>query len=315
MHRIIYLYLVFIVSVVNLTFGQQGIISSEIVIQNDSITLPGTLIYNTTIAEQTLVIFVHGSGNVDRNGNQASMGANPNYIKQLSDSLTLKNITFYRFLKRSATASNIKFMMKDMRFDAFAEDLNLIIDKFKEDKRFSSITLIGHSQGSLIAMLANQTHIDKYISLAGPSQSIDHSIIAQVKLQNGDSIANIVKSHFVELSETGGIENIDKNLMAMFNKPTQPLLSSWIKFNPSEEIKKIKIPILILNGDTDLQVYIDDVELLHSANPKSKLVIIKNMNHVLKTIIKDSDNLPSYRTSSFALSKELVSTIEAFVKK
>jgi pimeloyl-ACP methyl ester carboxylesterase len=304
-----------VISVVNLTFGQEGIISSEILIQNDSIVLPGTLTYTTNISKQPLLIFVHGSGNVDRNGNQASMGATPNYIKQLKDSLTIKDIAFYSFDKRSATASNIKFMMKDMRFDAFVEDLNLVVDKFKDDKRFSSISLIGHSQGSLVAMLANQTNIDKYISLAGPSNSIDHSIIAQVRLQNGDSIANIVKSHFKELSETGSIEKIDPNLMTLFNKPTQPFFASWMAYNPSEEIKKLKTPILILNGDKDLQVYLNDANALHEANSESKLVIIKNMNHVLKHIEKDSDNLTSYRIPSYPLSTQLIFEIENFVKK
>lgn len=314
-HRIIYLYLVFILSVVQLTFGQQGIISSEILIQNDSIQLPGTLTYNTNIAAQPLVIFVHGSGNVDRNGNQASVGANPNYIKQLRDSLTIKDIAFYSFDKRSATASNIKFMIKDMRFDAFVEDLNLVIDKFKDDKQFSSITLIGHSQGSLVAMLSNLEHIDKYISLAGPGHSVDKSMIAQVRFQNGDSLANIVEAHFKELSQTGTIENIDKNLMGLFNKPTQPFIMSWMTYNPSEEIKKITLPILVLNGDKDVQVSLEDAKALHDANPKSKMVIIKNMTHTLKTIEKDSDNVSSLIRSDFPLSTELVYEIETFVKQ
>jgi len=294
--------------------GQDGIISEDILITNDSIQLPGTLSYTAGSKSQPLVIFVHGSGNVDRNGNQLGVNSNANYIKQLSDSLVSRQIAFYRFDKRSATASNIPFIMKDMRFDAFAEDVNLAIDHFKNDQRFSSIILLGHSQGSLVAMLANHEDVAKYISLAGPSGSIDQAIITQVRERNGDSLAKIVESHFKELKETGSVAEVDPNLIALFNKPTQPFMASWMKYNPSLEIKKLTIPVLILNGDKDLQVSIADAEALHASQPNSKLVIIKKMNHVLKTIDDDLDNFVSYSKPDFPLSTQLVDTITAFIK-
>ena len=294
--------------------AQDTITSEDILIMNDSIQLPGTLTYNAKLKKQPLVIFVHGSGNVDRNGNQG-MAASGNYLKMLNDSLAQRDIAFYRFDKRSATPSNIKFMMKDMKFEGFVDDMNLVINKFKDDKRFSSISIIGHSQGSLVAMLVDHTHIDKYISLAGPSRSIDKILVEQIRFQNGDDIALKVESHFKELAEKGSIEDIDPMLMGLFNKPTQPFLLSWIKYNPSEEIKKLKLPILIINGTKDIQVLPIEAEKLHSANPKSKLVIIDKMNHVLKIIEKDEDNMASLMTPDFKLSEELVDVIEIFIKK
>jgi len=294
--------------------AQDTITSEDILIMNDSIQLPGTLTYNANLKKQPLIIFVHGSGNVDRNGNQG-MAASANYLKMLNDSLAQRDIAFYRFDKRSATPSNIKFMMKDMKFERFVDDMNLVINKFKDDKRFSSISLIGHSQGSLVAMLVDHTHIDKYISLAGPSDYFDKLFIEQIRLQNGDTIANKVQSHFKELKEKGSIENVDPMLISLFNKPTQPFLLSWMTYNPSEEIKKLKLPILILNGNKDMQVSTTEAENLHSANPKSKLVIIDKMNHVLKIIEKDEDNMASLMTPDFKLSEELVDVIESFIKK
>jgi pimeloyl-ACP methyl ester carboxylesterase len=297
------------------TLAQDSITSEDLVITNDSIQLPGTLSYNSQLKSQPLVIFVHGSGNVDRNGNQAGMNVNPNYIKMLNDSLVSRGIAFFRFDKRTATPSNLKHIMTDMRFEGFVEDINLTIDKFKNDERFSSITLIGHSQGSLVAMLADHSHIDKYISLAGASESIDNIMVKQVKQQNGEAIGNMVDAHFKELSEKGSIENVDPMLLSLFNKPTQPFMLSWMNYNPSEEIKKLKLPILILNGSKDLQVPISEAEHLHAANPNSKLVIIDNMNHVLKTIEKDEDNLASYMSENFKLSADLVKSIETFIKQ
>ena len=67
----------------SLTNGQSKITSEEILIKNDSIELPGTLTF--TKAKTPLVIWVHGSGNVDRNGNQAGVNIKANYIKQLAN--------------------------------------------------------------------------------------------------------------------------------------------------------------------------------------------------------------------------------------
>lgn len=312
--KTLYLYLFFIVGIISSGNSQNGVLSEDILITNDSILLPGTLTYHANLKKQPLVIFVHGSGNVDRNGNQAGVNMNASYIQQLSDSLVSKNIAFYRYDKRSSTASNIPFMMKDLHFEAFIEDVNLAIDHFKMDKRFSSIVLIGHSQGALVAMMANLDAVDKYISIAGPSTSIDRTLIDQVRARNGDSLANIVSSHVKELKATGGIAEVDPNLMSIFNKPTQPFMASWMTYDPSEEIKKLRIPILILNGDKDLQVAVADAEALHKAQPNSKLIIIKNMNHVLKTIVDDYDNFISYSKPDFPLSSQLVAAISMFIK-
>lgn len=303
-----------IIGVTNQLLAQDNFATEEVLIMNDSIKLPGTLSYNSDLKSQPLVIFIHGSGNVDRNGNQG-IAANANYLKMLNDSLVERDIAFYRFDKRSATPSNIKFMMADMKFEGFVDDMNLVINKFKDDKRFSSISLIGHSQGSLVAMLVDHSHIDKYISLAGPSDHFDKLFVEQIRTQNGDTIANKVQSHFKELKENGNIENVDPMLMSLFNKPTQPFLLSWMKYNPVEEIKKLKLPILIINGNKDTQVSPIDAENLHKANPKSTLVIIDKMNHVLKIIEKDEDNMASLMSPNFKLSEELVDVIESFIKK
>ncbi len=88
-----------------------------------------------------------------------------------------------------------------------------------------------------------------------------------------------------------------------------------MQINPLEKIKELKIPSLIINGNKDLQVQIEDAEALHTANLNSKLVIIKNMNHVLKDIQKEEDNLKSYYSSEYPISEELVKTIVLFIKK
>lgn len=294
--------------------AQSEIIAEEINLKNDSILLPGTLTYKKDLSIQPLVIYVHGSGDVDRNGNQTGR-INANYIEQLSEALNENGIAFYRYDKRTSTKENMKFLLQGISFSEFVDDLNVAINNFKADSRFSSINLIGHSQGSLTAMLALSDEIDKYISLAGTAYSIDETISEQYRKQLGDSIANQLIYHFEELKTTGTIENVNPMFAQVLSPPNLAFFQSWMKYNPVEEIQKVIQPTLIINGGKDLQVMPKDAKTLHQAKPQSKLVIIDNMNHVLKSIEKDEENLKSYSIPDFPIAKELVEALTDFIKK
>mgnify|MGYP001192110975 FL=1 len=116
-------------------------------------------------------------------------------------------------------------------------------------------------------------------------------------------ITNVIVAQSVFVSEENLVEN--NNIQ----------LPNTLKFNPSKEIKKSDIPILILNGTKNIQAPIDDAKALHKANPKSKLGLIDNMNQVLKTITKDKDNLKSYYSADYPLPSELVTLIVEIVKE
>ncbi|MCH3883068.1 MULTISPECIES: alpha/beta hydrolase [Tenacibaculum] len=294
-----------IVILIGFTTSFAQVKSEEILIKNEGVELPGTLSFSE---EKTpLLIWIHGSGGVDRNGNT------PQYIKQFRDSINANKIAFFSYDKRTANKNNIVFLKQGVLFNDFVLDAKTVINHFKKDNRFSEIILVGHSQGSLIAMLASEK-TDKYISLAGAGETIDKTLVRQLSAQN-PVLGQSVKSHLKELMETGTIKEVNPMLAGMFSKQNLPFLRSWISINPTDEIKKITLPILILNGTKDLQVPVKDAENLHNANPSSKLVLIKNMNHVLKDIQKDQDNLKSYYSADFPLSTTLIKTVVTFVKK
>lgn len=289
---------------------QAQIQSKDFILKNDSIELPGTLTYTKT--SKDLVIWVHGSGDVDRNGNQRSANVKANYIKQLRDSLNQQNIAFYSYDKRTSNPKNAAFHT-GIVLDDFVSDVKKAVSYFKENKQFQSITLIGHSQGSLVAMLAIDG-VDKYVSLAGPGESIDETLIKQISGQNA-MLGETAKAHIKELKETGEIKEVNPFLVNLFAKQNQPFMRNWMNYDPVQEIKKIKIPTLIINGTKDLQVKVEDAKALKEGNPNAELVIIENMNHVLKIIEKDSDNYPSYFSPDFKIASELITSISEFVKK
>jgi pimeloyl-ACP methyl ester carboxylesterase len=188
------------------------------------------------------------------------------------------------------------------------------IDYFKSDERFGEIILLGHSQGSLVAMLACNDAVDKYISLAGVGEPIDRTIVRQITTQNTE-LGKITEAHFKELKDTGGIANVNPMLLSVFAPANLDFLLSYMKFDPVEEIKKLQLPVLVINGDQDMQVSIEDAQKLHSAKDNSEIAIIKNMNHVLKHIEKESDNQTSYFSGDFPISSELIEALVRFIRK
>lgn len=299
--------------ITNLVNGQTTIVEEDITIWNDSIQLNGTLSYKKESKQAPLAIFVQGSGNPDRNGNQLTANVKANYIKMLADSLTQRGIAFFRFDKRNVTKANRKHILKQYLFDYLVQDVQKIISHFSSDKRFSQIIVIGHSQGSLVGMLAINQNVDKFISLAGLGKSADKTIIDQVSAQN-KQLGKTAKQHTEELIETGTIKEINPFLISLFAKQNHEFLLSYFKHDPARIISEVQIPTLIINGDKDLQVSTWHAETLHTASSNSKLVIIPNMNHVLKHINEDSENMQSYFFAEFSLATTLTDTIEQFIK-
>ncbi|MDO6743569.1 alpha/beta hydrolase [Tenacibaculum soleae] len=291
--------------ILTIAFSFSQVTTEEVLVKNDGIQLPGTL--SLTKEKTPLIIWIHGSGGVDRNGNQ------PEYIKQFREAVNKQNIAFFSYDKRTANKNNIVFLKQGVLFNDFVLDAKKVVNHFKNDKRFTKIILVGHSQGSLVAMLALK-NVEKYISIAGAGETIDKTLIKQVTKQN-EYFGGLTEKYLKELKETGQVKNVDPNLMSLFASQNQPFLSSWIALNPLEEIKKVKIPTLIINGNKDLQVQVTDAENLKKSKSDASLVIIDNMNHVLKHINKNTDNMKSYFSADFPLSEKLIETVVSFVKK
>lgn len=302
---------VFLLLLLPLICNAQKTIVEKYELYNDSIYLPGTLTYPNLDMRIPLVIFVHGSGNPDRDGNQKGIGSTY-YIKTLSDSLTAKGLAFYRYDKRSSIFENLP-KSKGMTINDLVRDVEVAIDKFKGDNRFSSLHLIGHSQGSLIAMMAVNENIASYTSLAGLGDTVDKALIRQTSSQNKD-VGLVVEHHIKELKETDTIREVNPFLLSLFAPSSQKFLKSWIKVRPTNIIKTLNIPVLIIQGDMDSQVGTNEAQMLKSAQQNAQLVIISKMNHLLKEVENPTENTASYTNPDFPLSSDLVRTVVEFVK-
>jgi len=259
-----------------------------------------------------LAIIINGSGPIDRNGNE--MMTKNNAAKKLAEALAKKRIATFRYDKRTLKAQQLNIDEKDMRFDDFIDDAKAVIKRFSELPNYSSLYIIGHSQGSLVGMIAAQEKADGFISIAGAGQTIDNLIVEQIGRQM-PGLEESARTAFNELRANGKVKDYNQGLASLFKKSVQPFMFSWMKYDPQQEIKKLEMPVLIINGDNDLQVNTNEAEKLKAAKPEAELVIIENMNHIYRIIDKNDDiaNQKSYNEPLRPISNEMVEQISNFI--
>jgi uncharacterized protein len=261
-----------------------------------------------------VALIIAGSGPTDRNGNNPMMKNES--LKLLAYGLAANKIASLRFDKRGLGESRAAFQGEaNLRFEDYINDARSWIDTLKKDIRFSKVVVAGHSEGSLIGMIAALKKADGYISISGAGRSADKILKEQLASQPAmvkDSSYPIIDS--LALGKT--VQNVPKMLFALFRPSIQPYMISWFHYDPQTEIKKLTIPVLILQGTNDLQVMVEDANLLAKSNTKAQLALIKNMNHIFRIVEGDrKENLATYITPTNPISEELVSTIATFVNK
>jgi len=300
-----------------LNLFREKYLEEKVILETKQGNLHGSFLYNKSIKKQPLVIFHSGSGPTDRNSNQPPTAIN-NAIKLLAESLFEQNIASIRYDKRGVGQSRLAGLIeKDLRFDHYINDLKLWIGKFSKDERFSKIIIIGHSEGASIGLLASldNVFVNKFISIAGISGTI--ADILKVQLNNLPEKFKTKSYSILESLEKGEqVNDVPKELFNVFRPSVQPYLISYLKYKPSEEIIKLTCPTLIIQGDNDLQVGVENANNLAAAQPKAKKVIIKGMTHDLKKSSSgEEENIATKYNPNLPVDSSLVTEIVSFIKK
>ncbi|MBQ5896728.1 MAG: alpha/beta hydrolase [Bacteroidaceae bacterium] len=266
-----------------------------------------------------VVIIIAGSGPTDMDGNTIIAGMKNNSLLYLAQELASKGIASVRYDKRGIGKSSAAGTKEeDLRFEHYINDAAAWADKLGSDKRFNKVIIAGHSEGSLIGMVAARESkaVKAYISISGcgsPAYEILEKQLQGQPVQIQEESAAICK----ELREGRTVEQVPFYLASLYRQSVQPYLISWFAYNPAVEIAKLDIPVLILQGDKDIQVGTEEADKLHTALPTSSLYIIKEMNHVLKqcSTMEQMAQLATYSDPTLPINPELVSHITRFIKE
>lgn len=312
----------------------------------DNIRLAGTLTLPSAEATYPAVILISGSGAQDRN--ESIAGHRPFLV--LADFLTRNGIAVLRVDDRGVGGSELG--SPDATSENFAEDVLSGIQFLKSRKEIKArqIGLIGHSEGGMIAPMvaARSNDVAFIVLLAGlgqsgedviytqteliqKSQGLDPAVIAQaIELQK--KIHQIVKTaidrkrieqlvngeitSFVAAmtdSQRNAFRPIEASIKRLIPMYQTPWFRYFITFDPMPILMRVKVPVLALNGELDLQVASrENLELIAIAleTGKNKDYTIKsfpNLNHLFQTC--KTGAVSEYAQIEETMSPEVLRTI------
>jgi pimeloyl-ACP methyl ester carboxylesterase len=279
-------------------------------------TLSGTLTMPKNVSGKIpVVLIIAGSGPTDRNCNSA-LGLKTDAFKYLAEGLGKAGIASLRYDKRGVGLSTTSQKEIDMKFTDLSDDAGMFLSKLQDDDRFSKFIVLGHSEGSLVGMItcyANE-HANAFISVAGPGRPVDVILTEQMKTQP-PSVQQELKNVLDSLRKGKTTPKVDPSLYALVRPSIQNFIMTWMYLDPARVLKKIKLPILIVQGNNDLQVSVADAEILKKAKSEASLKIIDGMNHVLKQAPTDkAGNSATYNQPELPLKPEFLTEVIDFIK-
>ena len=298
--------------------GQHAHVNEDVVLETPTGKLYGTLeLPVKSNAPYPIVLIIAGSGPTDHNGNTPVIPGANNSLKYLAEGLAERGIASLRYDKRGVARSvGAATSEAELRFDTFINDAVLWGRHLRGDKRFSSLVIAGHSEGSLIGMVAAQTlGADGFVSIAGVGRPAGPLIIEQLKGQLSPELLSKSEAITKSLEEGKTVADVPNDLAALYRPSVQPYIISWFKYDPAKEIAKLGVPVLITQGAHDFQVSVEDAKLLARAKPTAKLFIVEKMNHVLKETPADpKQQAASYSDPSLPVAPKLLVELADFVK-
>ena len=299
-----------------------SVASQPITLRTATGDIAGSVVVPSGAGRHPVVLIIPGSGPTDRDGNSpVALGPgrtlHTDAYKLLAEALAMQGIASVRYDKRGIAASAPAMAgMKenDYRFDMGVDDAAAWMRMLRADPRFSRIVLVGHSEGSLIGMVAAQrAPADGFVSLEGAGRPAADVIRAQ--LIAGGAPPEMFEAALDSLIAGRTVENTSPALASLFRPSVQPYMISWFRYDPAAELKKLPYPTLIIQGTHDVQVSAVDASKLAAA-PGARLLTIDGMTHVLKIGPADAAAQVAgvYSDPTVPIAPEVVAAIVAYVR-
>jgi hypothetical protein len=220
------------------------------------ITLGGTLtIPKNARGPFPAAVTITGSGQEDRD-EYIPIAGGIRLFRQVADTLSRVGIAVLRLDDRGLGASTGDFA-KSTTAD-FADDIRagLAFLRARPDIDGSRLALIGHSEGGIIGPMvaATDAKLRAMVTFGGPGDKMIEMSMAQNRW---------VVDHNPKLSQH------ERDSLLIFaratlqpEKQTSPMIKFWMGYDPAPAAKQVKAATLILQGETDRQVPLENAEKL-----------------------------------------------------
>lgn len=249
-------------------------------VQHDGGTLAGELCSpKHRTGPVPLAVIVPGSGPTDRDGN-SGLGLRTDSYKQIAAALAERGVATLRYDKRGVGRSQ-GYREEGMTLGSSCRDLVALVHEARKRGAFSSLTLVGHSEGGLIALKSiDDVRADAVVLLATPGRMLG-SLLREQLVKGGLPTTEVDKA-LLETRNGDVVSSKRREIQAIFRPSVIPFLRSVLDVDPVTLLRNTTLPTTIVQGDADLQIPLQDAELLHAARPDARMVVVHDMNHVLK---------------------------------
>jgi pimeloyl-ACP methyl ester carboxylesterase len=262
--------------------------SEAVELKTDTGTLTGVLDLPPTPGPWPVVLIHAGSGPTDKDGNNPQ-GSKTNALKMLGGALAERGIACLRIDKRGIGGSRGAMgKPEELRTETYVADAAAWVKFLRADKRFTKVGCIGHSEGSLIGILAGQKEkLDAFVSLCGPGRRLSVILREQLKDQLPEEARKPTEALIQTLEAGKTFDDVPKEVpkkmaLTVFHKNAQQMLISLFRYDPAAEIGKLGCPVLVVSGSHDLQMREIEGKKLAAGPKGAKHVVVKGMSHVLK---------------------------------
>ena len=268
-----------------------------------------------------VVLIIPGSGPTDRDGNNP-LGVTAAPYRLLAEALGRRGISSVRIDKRGMFGSkNAIPDANKVTIADYAVDAHAWVKSIREETGAKCAWLLGHSEGALVVLSAAQQPKDicGVISVSGMGRRL--GTVMREQLRSNPANAPILDAALSSIDTLEAGKPVDAAalpapLQPLFNPAVQPFLRDMMAQDPPRLAASLKLPLLIVQGDKDIQVAVQDARALAAGQPKAKLAILPGVNHVLKVPAGDDPaaNLATYADPSLPIAPAVVDAIASFVK-
>lgn len=274
-----------------------------------------------------VVLIVPGSGPTDRNGNNP-LGVNAATYRLLAQDLAAKGIATVRIDKRGMFESSKAVADANaVTIPDYVADVRSWVGAIRRSTGVPCVWVLGHSEGGLVALAAAQggdaaSGLCGLVLVAAPGRPLGQVLRDQLREQWRANPANapILDQALAAITRLEGGARVDPAslhpaLHPLFNEAVQGFLISAFAQDPAQLIAATKLPVLVLQGERDLQVPAQDARLLAKAQPAAQLVLLPDTNHVLKAVPTDdaAANMATYANPGQPLAPGVVDAVVRFV--
>ena len=281
-------------------------------------TLKGTMLAPAD-GHGPVVLIIPGSGPTDRDGNSPAGVLAASY-RLLAEGLVARGVATVRIDKRGlagsagATPDGNAVTIPD-----YVTDVQAWITVIRQRTEAPCVWLLGHSEGGLVALAAaRDSHVCGLILVSTAGRPMGEVLREQLKANPANAPLLDKALPAIDALEAGkqvDTATMPAPLLRLFSPRVQGFLISAFSYDPTRLITGYPKPVLILQGLRDIQVREADARLLKKADPAATLVLLPDVNHVLKSVTSDEvhANIATYGNASLPLAPGVVETISDFL--